>query len=67
MIQIKRGLDLPVAGAPAQRIEAGRPVRSVALNGFDYPGMKPTLKGQGGERGKLGQVVFSDKKMPGID
>lgn len=67
MIQIKRGLDLPVAGAPAQRIEAGRPVRSVAIIGFDYPGMKPTMKVQVGDRVKLGQVLFSDKKMPGID
>ena len=44
MIKIKRGLDLPVTGVPAQRIEAGRPVRSVAVVGFDYPGMKPTMQ-----------------------
>ncbi|TWH64498.1 Na+-transporting NADH:ubiquinone oxidoreductase subunit A [Azomonas agilis] len=67
MIQMKRGLDLPLAGAPAQRIEAGRPVRSVAIIGFDYPGMKPTMKVQVGDRVKLGQILFSDKKMPGID
>ncbi len=36
MIKIKRGLDLPISGAPEQRIEAARPVRSVALIGFDY-------------------------------
>ena len=48
MINIKRGLDLPIAGAPAQRIEAGRPVRSVAVVGFDYPGMKPTMEVQVG-------------------
>lgn len=67
MIQTKRGLDLPMAGAPAQRIEAGRPVRSVAIIGFDYPGMKPTMKVQVGDRVKLGQVLFSDKKNPGVD
>jgi len=67
MIQMKRGLDLPMAGAPAQRIEAGRPVRSVAIIGFDYPGMKPTMKVQVGDRVKLGQVLFSDKNMPGVD
>ena len=43
MIRSKRGLDLPITGAPEQRIQAGRPVRSVAVIGFDYHGMKPTM------------------------
>ena len=67
MIKIKRGLDLPITGAPAQRIEAARPVRSVALVGFDYHGMKPTMQVQVGDRVKLGQVLFSDKKTPGVN
>ncbi|MHB1374873.1 MAG: Na(+)-translocating NADH-quinone reductase subunit A [Thauera sp.] len=66
MIRIKRGLDLPITGAPAQRIEAGRSVRSVAVIGFDYHGMKPTMAVQVGDRVKLGQVLFSDKKTPGV-
>jgi len=66
MIKIRRGLDLPITGAPAQRIEAGRPVRSVAVIGFDYHGMKPTMAVQVGDRVKLGQVLFSDKKTPGV-
>lgn len=66
MINIKRGLDLPIAGAPAQRIEAGRPVRSVAVIGFDYPTMKPTMAVQVGDRVKLGQLLFSDKKSEGV-
>jgi Na+-transporting NADH:ubiquinone oxidoreductase subunit A len=66
MINIKRGLDLPIAGAPAQRIEAGRPVRSVAVIGFDYPTMKPTMAVQVGDRVKLGQILFSDKKSEGV-
>lgn len=67
MINIKRGLDLPIAGAPTQRIEAGRPIRSVAVIGFDYPGMKPTMEVQVGDRVKLGQVLFSDKKNEGVN
>ncbi|EIK53876.1 Na(+)-translocating NADH-quinone reductase subunit A [Stutzerimonas stutzeri TS44] len=67
MINIKRGLDLPVVGAPAQRIEAARPVRSVAVIGFDYPTMKPTMNVQVGDRVKLGQLLFSDKKSPGVN
>lgn len=66
MIRIKRGLDLPITGAPAQRIEAGRAVRSVAVIGFDHHGMKPTMAVQVGDRVKLGQVLFSDKKTPGV-
>ena len=66
MINIKRGLDLPIAGAPTQRIEAGRPIRSVAVIGFDYPGMKPTMEVQVGDRVKLGQLLFSDKKNEGV-
>ncbi|MDD2885748.1 MAG: Na(+)-translocating NADH-quinone reductase subunit A [Dechloromonas sp.] len=66
MIRIKRGLDLPITGLPTQRIEAGRPVRSVAVIGYDYHGMKPTMAVQVGDRVKLGQLLFSDKKTPGV-
>ena len=66
MIKIKRGLDLPMTGMPTQRIEAAKPVRSVAVIGFDYNGMKPTMQVHEGDRVKLGQVLFSDKKTPGV-
>ncbi|WP_278957631.1 Na(+)-translocating NADH-quinone reductase subunit A [Aquipseudomonas alcaligenes] len=66
MIKIKRGLDLPLAGAPEQRIEPARAVRSVAVLGCDYHGMKPTMAVQVGDRVRLGQVLFSDKKNPGV-
>ncbi|WP_339510255.1 Na(+)-translocating NADH-quinone reductase subunit A [Pseudomonas sp. RL_15y_Pfl2_60] len=66
MIKIKNGLDLPITGAPAQRIEAARPVRSVAVIGYDYHGMKPTMEVQVGDRVKLGQILFADKKTPGV-
>ena len=66
MIKIKRGLDLPISGAPEQRIDAARAVRSVAILGCDYQGMKPTMAVQVGDRVKLGQVLFSDKKNPGV-
>ncbi|AEB57678.1 Na(+)-translocating NADH-quinone reductase subunit A [Ectopseudomonas mendocina] len=66
MIKLKHGLDLPITGEPAQRIEAARPVRSVAVIGFDYHGMKPTMEVQVGDRVKLGQLLFTDKKTPGV-
>lgn len=66
MIKIKRGLDLPITGSPEQIIDDARPVRSVAVIGFDYHGMKPTMEVKEGDRVKLGQILFSDKKTPGV-
>ena len=66
MIRIKRGLDLPITGSPEQRIEDARPARSVAIVGFDYHGMKPTMEVQPGDRVQAGQLLFSDKKTPGV-
>ena len=66
MIRIKRGLDLPMTGSPEQRIENAKPVSAVAVIGFDYNGMKPTMEVKEGDRVKLGQVLFTDKKTPGV-
>ena len=64
--QIKKGLDLPVSGQPAQSIYPGSPVNSVALLGDDYVGMKPTMLVKEGDRVKLGQPLFEDKKTAGV-
>lgn len=66
MIEVKRGLDLPIAGAPEQRIHDAPPVRHVAILGPDYAGMKPTMEVREGDRVKLGQLLFTDKKIPGV-
>ncbi len=66
MIRIKKGLELPIAGAPEQRIEDARPARSAAVLGEDYPGMKPTMLVREGDRVKRGQALFSDKKNEGV-
>jgi Na+-transporting NADH:ubiquinone oxidoreductase subunit A len=66
MIKITRGLDLPILGAPEQHVEDARRVRSVALLGRDYVGMKPTMAVQEGDRVLLGQPLFEDKKTPGV-
>ena len=66
MRKIRRGLDLPISGAPRQSIEDGPQIRSVAVVGPDYHGMKPTMAVQVGDRVKLGQELFSDKKSPGV-
>ena len=66
MIKITRGLDIPLLGAPDQQLTDARRVRSVALLGSDYVGMKPTMAVREGERVKLGQPLFEDKKTPGV-
>ncbi|GGY64085.1 Na(+)-translocating NADH-quinone reductase subunit A [Marinobacter zhanjiangensis] len=66
MINIKKGLDLPISGAPDQSISEGKPVRHVALIGFDYNGMKPTMEVKEGDRVKRGSLLFTDKKIEGV-
>ncbi|SDX10418.1 Na(+)-translocating NADH-quinone reductase subunit A [Marinobacter mobilis] len=66
MIKIKKGLDLPISGAPEQTITEGKPVRHVALIGFDYNGMKPTMAVKEGDRVKRGSLLFTDKKTEGV-
>ena len=66
MIKIKKGLDLPIAGAPAQVIEDGPAIRRVALLGEEYVGMRPSMMVSEGEHVKKGQILFEDKKNPGV-
>ncbi len=66
MIKIRRGLELPITGAPRQSIEEGPTIRSVAVIGYDYHGMKPTMEVQVGDKVKVGQLLFSDKKTEGV-
>lgn len=64
---IKKGLDLPITGGPKQVIEKGNEIRTVAVLGTDYVGMKPTMLVSEGDSVKLGQILFSDKKNPGVN
>lgn len=66
MIRIKKGLDLPIGGAPGMQVEEGPAVSRVALVGSDYQDLKPTLLVAEGERVSLGQPLFADKKHPRI-
>ena len=66
MIKIKRGLDIPLAGAPAQDLDTSITTRAAALIGPDYHGMKPTMAVQVGDIVKKGQLLFTDKKCEGV-
>ncbi|MBN1142181.1 MAG: Na(+)-translocating NADH-quinone reductase subunit A, partial [Deltaproteobacteria bacterium] len=65
-IRIKKGLRLPIAGDPEQVVRGGNRVTKVAVVGDDFVGMKPTLAVGVGDKVKLGQLLFSDKKTPGV-
>jgi len=66
MITIKKGLDLPIAGTPSQVINDGKSITKVALLGEEYVGMRPTMHARVGDEVKKGQVLFADKKNPGV-
>ncbi|MGH1487492.1 MAG: Na(+)-translocating NADH-quinone reductase subunit A [Cellvibrionaceae bacterium] len=66
MIKVRRGLDLPITGSPEQVISEASQARSVALVGSDYHGMKPTMAVKEGDKVKLGQLLFTDKKTEGV-
>ena len=63
---LKKGLDLPITGGPEQLITDGNSVKSVAVLGTDYVGLKPKMLVAEGDQVKLGQTLFFDKKNPGV-
>tara|TARA_Y100001936_G_C16074473_1_gene673050 strand:- start:1073 stop:2425 length:1353 start_codon:yes stop_codon:yes gene_type:complete len=66
MIKIKKGLNIPINGKPTEEINDSKKSRSVAILGDDYIGMKPSMLVEEGDEVKLGQVLFEDKKNPGV-
>lgn len=65
-IVIKKGLNLPIAGQPKQEIDKGRDVSRVGLIADDYRGMRPTMMVAEGDQVQTGQILFEDKKCPGV-
>lgn len=64
--RIRKGLDLPIQGHPEQVIDRAPTPGSVALVADDYVGMKPTMHVAVGDSVRRGQVLFDDKKTPGV-
>jgi Na+-transporting NADH:ubiquinone oxidoreductase subunit A len=70
-MKIKKGLDIPITGQAETpdltNIEdKSNQVKTVAVLGRDYHGLRPTMKVQEGDKVLLGQTLFEDKKNPGI-
>ena len=65
-IVIKKGLDLPIAGAPEQVIEDGPAIGKVAVLGPDAIDLRPTMAVNEGDSVKKGQLLFEDKRTSGV-
>ena len=63
---INKGLDLPISGTPSQTIEDGPPVDTVAVVATDFVGMKPKMHCKVGDIVQRGQLLFEDRKTPGV-
>ena len=66
MISLKRFLYLHITGTTEPTIEDESQYLKVAVLGPDFIGMKPTMAVQEGDRVEKGQVLFDDKKNPGV-
>lgn len=66
MYKIRKGLDLPIAGAPKPVIGQAPASRRVAVLGRDFHGLKPRLAVQVGDKVRRGQLLFEDRKNPGV-
>lgn len=66
MIKTSKGLDIPILGSAIQKISDGKSVKTVALLGEDFIGMKPSMLVQVGDKVSKGQPLFEDKKTPGV-
>lgn len=66
MIKIKQGLDLPISGVPEQAVKADIRSSEIAILGEEYIGMRPSMSVREGDTVKKGQILFSDKKNPGV-
>jgi Na+-transporting NADH:ubiquinone oxidoreductase subunit A len=63
---ITKGLDLPINGAPEQKIVDAPRTTHVAIVAADYPGMKPRMSCKVGDEVKRGQLLFEDRKAEGV-
>ncbi|PLX68701.1 MAG: NADH:ubiquinone reductase (Na(+)-transporting) subunit A [Denitrovibrio sp.] len=66
LIRIRKGLNLPVKGAPCADIDVIDNITESAILGDDYPCLKPTMLVKEGDSVSKGQPVFTDRKNPEI-
>lgn len=65
-VTIRKGLDLPLSGEPAQQVSDGPDLLHVAVIAADFPGMKPRFLIKEGQAVRRGQPLFEDRKVSGV-
>ncbi len=65
-ITVKKGLDLPIKGAPDLGIVDGPVVKTCAAIGLDHIGLKPKMLVEEGQMVSLGQPLFADKRFDNV-
>ncbi|MEC9464828.1 MAG: Na(+)-translocating NADH-quinone reductase subunit A [Myxococcota bacterium] len=66
MHKFRKGLNLPIQGSPRQDIEEAPAGESVAIIATEYVGMKARMEVQVGDSVQRGQLLFEDRKNPGV-
>jgi Na+-transporting NADH:ubiquinone oxidoreductase subunit A len=65
-MKITKGLDIPIAGKPEQKIYDHVKPTTVAILGRDFNDLKPAFQVKEGDVVKAGQILFSHRKYEGI-
>ncbi|MEM8914893.1 MAG: Na(+)-translocating NADH-quinone reductase subunit A [Pseudomonadota bacterium] len=63
---LRKGLNVPIVGAPSHDIEDGPDVRIVGLVGDDYLGLKPRISVEEGDSVVPGSPILHDKDLPDV-
>ncbi len=64
--KFRKGLDLPIDGAPVQEISEGPKVSTIAILGADYIGLKPRLFVEEGDKVGQGSPILTNKDQPDV-
>ena len=63
---LKRGLNVPIEGAPIQNIFQGQPPKTMAVKGTDFNVLKPQMLVSEGDKVEKGTPLFCNKDFPEI-
>ncbi|MEO0679118.1 MAG: NADH:ubiquinone reductase (Na(+)-transporting) subunit A, partial [Pseudomonadota bacterium] len=63
---LRKGLDVPILGAPREGVEAGPTITTAAVIGEDYVGLKPRLSVAEGDVVGIGAPILTDKDTPEV-
>ena len=65
-LELKKGLDIPISGAPAQVVTKAVKSGTVALKPTDFKGLTPRLLVKEGDSVLAGSPVYCDKQRPEV-